>query len=62
MESWWFGMAIVVKIGNYESLPMSEELFWNRVENLRRAMLEAEDVQFRILWYWKMQEMMKNVP
>jgi hypothetical protein len=55
-------MAIVVKIGDYESLPMSEELFWNRVENLRRAMLEAEDMQFRILWYWKMQEMMKNVP
>ena len=55
-------MAIVVKIGDYESLPMSEELFWNRVEHLRRAMLTAEDVQFRILWYWKMQEMMKNVP
>ena len=55
-------MAIVVKIGNYESLPMSEELFWNRVDNLRKAMLEAEDVQFRILFYWKLQEMMKNVP
>jgi hypothetical protein len=62
LESWWFGMVIVVKIGDYESLSMSEELFWNRVENLRRAMLEAEDMQFRILWYWKMQEMMKNVP
>ena len=39
-----------------------DQLFWNRVEHLRRAMLEAEDVQFRILWYWKMQEMMKDVP
>ena len=62
MESWWFGMAIVVYTGKYKSLPMTEELFWNRVDNLRKAMLEAEDVQFRILFYWKLQEMMKNVP
>ena len=55
-------MAIVVRTGDYKSLPMTEELFWNRVDNLKRAMLTAENFEFRLLFYLKMQEMMKNVP
>ena len=37
-------MNIVFKsrIGDYVSVPMTENLFWNRVGNLRNAMLTAE--------------------
>ena len=32
---------------NYVKLPMTDSLFWRRVENLRRAMLTAQDFEFR---------------
>jgi len=55
-------MNMVVKIGNYVSLPMTEQLFWRRVGWLQQAMLRAEDFECRVMWFHKLQDMMKNVP
>jgi len=46
----------------YHELPMTDELFWRRVENLRRAALTAEDFEFRLLYYNQMLELMKRHP
>ena len=43
-------------------IKMTEELFWNRVGWLRHAMITAEDFEFRLLWYWKLQELMRLQP
>ena len=45
-----------------EQIKMTEELFWNRVGWLRHAMITAEDFEFRLLWYWKLQELMRLQP
>ena len=47
---------------NYVKLPMTEELFWRRVENLKRAMLTAEDLEFRLIFYYQMLQLMKDAP
>ena len=47
---------------NYVKLPMTDSLFWRRVENLRRAMLMAEDLEFRLIYYYQMLELMKEAP
>ena len=47
---------------NYVKLPMTDELFWRRVENLRRAMLTAQDFEFRLIYYNQMIELMKDTP
>ena len=47
---------------NYIKLPMTDELFWRRVENLKRAMITAEDLEFRLIFYYKMLELMKDAP
>ena len=41
---------------------MTEELFWNRVGWLRHAMITADNFEFRLLWFNKLQEMMKLQP
>ncbi len=46
----------------YVSLPMTDDLFWRRVENLRRAALTAEAFEFRLLYYNQMLELMKRHP
>ena len=46
----------------YTMLPMTDELFWNRVGWLRHAMITAEHFEFRIMWYNKLQELLKYVP
>ena len=46
---------------NYVKLPMTDSLFWRRVENLRRAMLTAQDFEFRLIYYNQMIELMKRV-
>jgi hypothetical protein len=38
----------------YHALPMTDELFWRRIENLRRAALTAESFEFRLLYYNQM--------
>ncbi len=55
-------MNIVFKSGDYVSVPMTENLFWNRVGNLRNAMLTAESFEFRLLYFHKLQELMRFVP
>ena len=52
----------VFKSGDYVSVPMTENLFWNRVGNLRNAMLTAESFEFRLLYFHKLQELMRFVP
>ena len=54
--------TVVVKVGKYESLPMTEMLFWNRVGWLQKAMLMAEDFEIRVIFFHKLQDMMRNVP
>ena len=54
--------SIVYKSGGYISVPMSENLFWNRVGWLRHAMLTAENFEFRLLYFHKLQDLMKFVP
>ena len=39
-----------------------EQLFWNRVGWLRHAMITAENFEFRIMWYWKLEELMRKTP
>ena len=47
---------------SYVKLPMTDTLFWRRVENLRRAMLTAEDLEFRLIFYYQMLQLMKDAP
>lgn len=49
-------------IRDYTPLPMTVGLFWKRIGLLRRAMLEAEDFQFRLIFFHKLEELMKRVP
>ena len=53
---------IIVKNRNYISLPMTEQLFWNRVGWLQQAMLMAEDFEFRVIYFHKLQDLMKMMP
>ena len=46
----------------YKPLPMTEELFLRRQQHLINAMLSADDIQFRIMFYWKLIELMRRVP
>ena len=55
-------MNIIFKAGDYVSVPMTENLFWNRVGWLRHAMLTAENFEFRLLYFHKLQELMRFVP
>jgi len=41
---------------------MSQELFLNRQQNLINAMLGADDIEFRIIYFHKLQELMRRVP
>ena len=54
--------TIVVKMRNYVSLPMTENLYWNRVGWLLNAMLMADEFEFRVIYLHKLQDMMRNVP
>ena len=57
-------MLVIIRPDLYEytALPMTDELFWRRVENLRRAALTAEDFEFRLMYYNKLMELMKRCP
>jgi len=46
----------------YHALPMTDELLWRRIENLRRAGLTAESFDFRLLYYNQMMELMNRCP
>ena len=51
---------VIYKEGEYQSLPMTESLFWNRVDSLKKALLNSEDFEFRLMWYHKLQELLKK--
>ena len=55
---------VIVRPDKYEYVksPMTDDLFWRRVENLKRAMITAEDLEFRLIYYYKMLELMKDAP
>ena len=57
-------MLVIIRPDLYEyvSLPMTDDLFWRRVENLRRAALTAENFEFRLLYYNQLMELMKRCP
>ena len=57
-------MLVIVRPDLYEytPLPMTDDLFWRRVENLRRAALLAENFEFRLMFYNQMLELMKETP
>jgi len=54
--------GVYAPVTEYTSLPMTEQLFWNRVGWLRHAMISAEDFEFRLLWFNKLQELMRRMP
>ena len=54
--------GVYSSVGKYTSLPMSEQLFWSRVGWLQQAMIRAENFEFRVLWFHKLQELMKLQP
>ena len=54
--------GVYAPVTEYTPLPMTEQLFWNRVGWLRHAMITAEDFEFRILWYWKLQDLLRRIP
>ena len=49
-------------VTEYNPLPMTEQLFWNRVGWLQQAMIRAENFEFRLLWFNKLQELMRLQP
>ena len=53
---------VVYKSGSYRSLPMTDVLYWNRVELLKKAMLPAENFEFRLMYYKKLQDLLQFVP
>ena len=53
---------VVYKYDGYRSLPMTDVLYWNRVELLKRAMLTAENFEFRLMYYKKLQDLLQFVP
>ena len=52
----------VYPLTEYTPLPMTEQLFWNRVGWLQQAMIRADNFEFRLLWFNKLQELMKLQP
>ena len=55
-------MVCMLTVTEYTPLPMSEQLFWSRVGWLQQAMIRAENFEFRLLWFNKLQELMKLQP
>jgi hypothetical protein len=57
-------MLVIIRpdLYEYSALPMTDDLFWRRIENLRRAALTAENFEFRLLYYNQMIELMKDAP
>ena len=54
--------GVYYPVKEFTPLPMTEQLFWNRVGGLQQAMIRAENFEFRLLWFNKLQELMKLQP
>ena len=49
--------GVYASVTEYNPLPMTEQLFWSRVGWLQQAMIRAENFEFRLLWFNKLQEL-----
>ena len=47
---------------DYKPLPMTPELFARRQDNLVYAMITAEEVEMRWIYYYKLKELSRYVP
>jgi len=54
--------GVYAPVTEYTPLPMSEQLFWSRVGWLQQAMIRSDNFEFRLLWFNKLQELMKLQP
>ena len=52
----------VYPLTEYTPLPMTEQLFWNRVGWLQQSMIISDIFEFRLLCFNKLQELMKLQP
>ena len=54
--------GVYAPVTEYTPLPMTEQMFWSRVGWLQQAMIRADNFEFRLLWFNKLQELMKLQP
>ena len=54
--------GVYASVTEYTPLPMTEQMFWSGVGWLKQAMLRADNFEFRLLWFHKLQELMKLQP
>ena len=54
--------GVYAPVTEYTPLPMTEQMFWSRVGWLQQAMIRADNFEFRLLWFHKLQELMKLQP
>ena len=54
--------GVYAPVTEYNPLPMTEQLFWSRVGWLQQAKIRADNFDFRLLWFNKLQQLMKLQP
>ena len=54
--------GVYAPLTEYTPLPMTEQMFWRRIGWLQQAMIRAENFEFRLLWFNKLQELMRLQP
>ena len=54
--------GVYAPLTEYTPLPMTEQMFWRRIGWLQQAMIRAENFEFRVLWFNKLQDLMKLQP
>ena len=54
--------GVYAPVTEYTPLPMTEQMFWRRIGWLQQAMIRADNFEFRLLWFNKLQELMKLQP
>ena len=54
--------GVYAPVTEYTTLPMTEQMFWSRVGWLQQAMIRADNFEFRLLWFHKLQELMRLQP
>ena len=53
---------VYAPVTDYNPLPMTEQMFWRRIGWLQQAMIRADNFEFRLLWFNKLQELMRLQP
>jgi hypothetical protein len=54
--------GVYAPVTEYTPLPMTEQMFWRRIGWLQQAMIRADNFEFRLLWFHKLQELMRLQP